>query len=177
MVEEQSTYLVNPDSDPVLIRILGRASFQNAATINQFFERMLAQGKKHFVMDFKYCTTMDSTFLGILAKAAIALRNQPSPGSLVVCRLAERNAELIHNLGLHMLLQIDPDANAGQNCCNGEAEEIPADSALSTVTPGSEIEHARLVLSAHEALVDVNPENKGKFQDVITFLKAQLNSD
>jgi len=39
----------------------------------------------------------------------------------------------------------------------------------------SQIENARLVLQAHENLVEVDASNKTKFQDVISFLKSQMD--
>ena len=66
------TYLVDAASDPVVIRIEGRASFQNSASLQQFLSEMRRQGRSRFVMDFQACTSMDSTFLGVLAGAALS---------------------------------------------------------------------------------------------------------
>ena len=45
---------------------------------------MIAQGKTRFAVDFKSCASMDSTFLGVLAGAAIQLRRLTAPGSLTL---------------------------------------------------------------------------------------------
>src|SRR5882672_6562592 len=97
-------YLVDAYSDPVVVRIEGRASFQNSACLRDFITEMLAQGKTRFVLDFLGCTSMDSTFLGVLAGAALELRKRTPPGSMVLARVGPRNLELIRNLGLHRLL-------------------------------------------------------------------------
>ncbi len=159
-------FFVDADSDPVGIRVVGRASFQNSSCLHDFVKERLQAGRTRFAMDFKECTTMDSTFLGVLAGAAIQLRKLSPPGSLVVCRLNERNLELVQNLGLHRLLTIDDGAatavsdSAGATlACNGAA---------------SELEQARLVLQAHENLVAADASNQAKFQDVLTFLKEQV---
>ena len=60
-------YLVDAYSDPVVVRIEGRASFQNSACLRDFVAAMLGQGKSRFVVDFQHCASMDSTFLGVLA--------------------------------------------------------------------------------------------------------------
>ncbi|HEY9249325.1 MAG TPA: STAS domain-containing protein, partial [Rariglobus sp.] len=98
------TFLVDATSDPVAIRIEGRASFQNSACLNDFFSELIGQGKTRFMMDFLNCTSMDSTFLGVLAGVALQLRKQTPSGSLVLCRMGARNLELVRNLGLHRLL-------------------------------------------------------------------------
>jgi len=164
----KSSFLANPSSDPVLIRIEGRASFQNSAGLRDFIQEMIRQGKKRLVIDFQNCTSMDSTFLGVLAGAGIELRKQQPPGSLVLVRLSQRNLELVRNLGLHRLLLIDDQA-------------APSDEAGQSLKPlGShvnltEVEHARLVLQAHEHLVEADADNKNKFQDVLTFLRNRIN--
>ncbi len=158
-------YLVDAYSDPVVVRIDGRASFQNSACLRDFITELTRQGKTRFVLDFMYCTSMDSTFLGVLAGAALALRKQKPAGSLVLARIGQRNLELIRNLGLHRLLTVD-------------AKDFPlnfdnCDKALHCPDRG-ELESARLVLEAHENLVAVDESNRNKFQDVLAFLKNRV---
>jgi anti-sigma B factor antagonist len=156
-------FLVDAYSDPVVVRIEGRASFLNSAGLRDFLATMSAQGKPRFVVDFKDCTSMDSTFLGVLAGAALQLRRLNPPGSLTLVRVGERNLELIRNLGLHRLATVD----AGGNLPSSPTKELDARQV-------GEIERARLVLEAHESLVAADPENASKFQDVLAFLRHQL---
>jgi anti-anti-sigma factor len=161
----KSTYYVDAYSDPLLVRIEGRASFQNSACLHDFVEEMVRQGKTRFVIDFQRCTSMDSTFLGVLAGAALALRKRNPPGSLVLTRIGARNLELVRNLGLHRLLTVD----------SGEPPAILSPQARALSCPEqSELENARLVLEAHENLVSVDESNRGKFQDVLAFLKNRI---
>ncbi len=60
---------------------------------------MIHQRKSRFVVDFLHCSSMDSTFLGVLAGAALQLRKENPPGGLTLCGLGPRNLELIRNLG------------------------------------------------------------------------------
>src|SRR5688500_17317017 len=100
-------YLVDAYSDPVVVRIDGRASFQNSTALRDFITEMIRRGKNRFVLDFQHCASMDSTFMGVLAGAAIELRKHGPDGSIVVSRVGQRNLELMRNLGLHRLLTID----------------------------------------------------------------------
>jgi anti-anti-sigma factor len=161
------TYLVDAASDPVVIRIEGRASFQNSASLQQFLAEMRRQGRMRFVMDFQACTSMDSTFLGVLAGAALDLRKGEGAGSLVLCRVGERNLELIKNLGLHRLLIVDDGSNESQLRAGGTA--------LAPQAKMNELENARLVLAAHENLVAAEEANRAKFQDVLSFLKGRVS--
>ena len=162
------TFLVDAACDPVMIRIEGRASFQNSASLRDFMAEMRRQGRLRFVMDFQNCTSMDSTFLGVLAGAALDLRKAGAAGSLVLCRVGERNLELIRNLGLHRLLTVD----------TGDGAVVPSlgTGVTALAAPGkmNELENARLVLAAHENLVAADEANRTKFQDVLAFLKGRV---
>lgn len=162
------TYLVDAYSDPVVVKIEGRASFQNSTALRDFVVEMLSRGKTRFALDFQHCSSMDSTFLGVLAGAAIELRKLPRDrsGSLVVTRVGQRNLELMRNLGLHRLLTID-----GTNIAAPGLEKCdkPLESKQCT-----EIENARMVLEAHENLVSADETNRSKFQDVLSFLRNRV---
>lgn len=164
----KSTFLVDSDSDPVLVRIEGRASFQNSGCLRDFMQEMVRQGKTRFVLDFQRCTSMDSTFLGVLAGAALELRKRTPPGSMVLARVGQRNLELLRNLGLHRLLTVD-------------AENVPPNlDRCDTVLPcadRTEIDNARLVLEAHENLVNADESNRTRFQDVLAFLKNRAGEN
>jgi anti-sigma B factor antagonist len=158
-------YLVDAYSDPVVVRIEGRASFLNSASLRDFMSQMLKSGKTRFVIDFLRCTSMDSTFLGVLAGFALELRKPDHRGSLVLTRIGQRNLELIRNLGLHKLLTVD----AAEGGVNLDARGTALSSGERT-----ELENARLVLEAHENLVSADEANRGKFQDVLVFMKNRV---
>jgi hypothetical protein len=72
----------------------------------------------------------------------------------------------MRNLGLHRLLTIDagdPAANLPQ--CDTALEAKRA----------SELESARIVLEAHENLVAADESNRGKFEDVLSFLRNRVS--
>jgi anti-anti-sigma factor len=160
------TFLVDAYADPVVVRIEGRASFANSGSLKDFVAEMIRQGKTRFVIDFAACTSMDSTFLGVLAGAALELRRQTPPGILTLARVGERNLELIRNLGLHRLAVVDAggfpmDFKGGTQALDTKAKD--------------EIESARLVLEAHENLVNADAANAAKFQDVLAFLRNRVD--
>ena len=159
------TCLVDAYSDPVVVRIDGRACFQNSACLKDFVTEMIHQGKTRFVLDFLHCTSMDSTFLGVLAGAALELKKASAGSSFVLARVGPRNLELIRNLGLHRLLTVDAgDFQMSFDKCD-TALQCP---------DRSELESARMVLEAHESLIAVDETNRGKFQDVLAFLKNRV---
>jgi len=168
-VHPEPTFLVDATCDPVLIRIEGRASFQNCASLRDFIAEIRRQDRTRFVIDFQNCTSMDSTFLGVLAGAALELRKLGPDASIVLCRVGERNLELIINLGLHRLLSID-----AENACLANNSRIPG-VALAPQGKMNELENARHVLAAHENLVVADESNRATFQDVLAFLKGRVD--
>jgi anti-sigma B factor antagonist len=160
-------FLVDAYADPVIVRITGRASFANSGGLKDFMAEMIRQGRTRCVIDFAACTSMDSTFLGVLAGAALELRRQVPPGTLLLSRVGERNLELIRNLGLHRIATVD----AGDFPMDFKGAGLALDARAK-----NEVESARLVLEAHENLVAADAGNAAKFQDVLAFLRNRLES-
>ncbi|MGJ8638353.1 MAG: STAS domain-containing protein [Opitutaceae bacterium] len=161
---QQPTFLVSAYSEPVIIKITGKANYLNCNTFREFIEKMRADGKTQFVLDFTNCKGMDSTFLGILAGTALELKKLTPPGVFVVCNLGERNNELICNLGLQNLLTIGDDLPKAEDAEFSKLDNV-------------EVSDARTVLDAHENLVKADDQNAAKFQDVISFLRNQVEQD
>lgn len=166
MPDGEATFLVNPYSDPVLVKIQGRASFLNAPPVGEFFTHMMEQGRRRFLIDFDQCSGMDSTFLGILAGVGINLLKFDPPGEMTLSRLGPRNLDLVCNLGLDRLMEIDGEAVL-------EKSDAPTDALGRSDPSKSPREQAKVVLDAHENLVKADPANKAKFQDVIAFLRNE----
>lgn len=166
----EKIFLVTPCNDPVVIKINGRASFFNVSPLRDFINQMIQKNKKQFVIDFKNCAGIDSTFMGIIAGAALELKEKTPPGKIILCRLGNRNLELINNLGLNRLMYISKEGD--------EIEELSSECKGEKLKKGnlSESEEAKMILQAHESLVAIEKSNQAKFQDVITFLKNQTES-
>ena len=156
----QPVFLVNVDSDPVRLVIQGRASYTNCAPVQQFIDKVLTAGVRTLHIDFAGCTGMDSTFLGLLAGAALNMRQRTPAGEIVVVNLSARNMELIRNLGLHKLLKV------------GEAAASPA-VPLSAADLKAGAATQETILKAHEDLMKADVGNVAKFQDVVAFLKRE----
>ncbi len=165
--KEKPAFLVDAYSDPAIVKVNGRVNFANSGPLRDFFDQVISSGCQRFVIDFRNCSGMDSTFLGILAGVALELRRKQPPGRVLLCRLGERNLELIRNLGLHRIMEVD----AGDRVVSGGTAALPAGK-----EDESQSDKARMVLEAHENLVKADEENRSKFQDVIAYLKNQVES-
>jgi len=162
-------FLVHTSGDPVVLTIVGRASYLNCAPVSQFFDKMIKAGRRRFVLDFSRCTGMDSTFLGLIAGAGMEASKATPPGVLSLIGLSPRNLELVRNLGLHRLLCVD---------CGDFQMNFSPDQSRALITPDEqELANARLILKAHENLVAADSTNLSKFEDVLAFLKTQTEKE
>ncbi len=157
---QQPTFLVSAYSNPVVVKINGKANYLNCNSFREFIETIITSGSHHIFIDFEECKGMDSTFLGILAGTALELGKLTPAGELVVGNLSERNYELICNLGLQNLLTISKNETKA-------AENFAA-------LQNQEVSDAKNILKAHENLTEADKENVSKFQDVIAFLRNQV---
>lgn len=166
--KQTPVFLVDAYAEPVLVRIEGRATFQNCAPLKEFFSQMMGTGRRAFDVDFAKCAGMDSTFLGVLVGAALRLRKLQPAGTMTLTRLGARNLELVRNLGLHRLVNVE--SGSGPSPRGSSATQHP----LQPQGRASELDNARFVLEAHENLIAADEANAAKFQDVIAFLKNRV---
>lgn len=165
MSEDAPVFLVNPYSDPVVVRVNGRANYMNSGPLRDFFSTLQEQGRSHIVIDFRNCISVDSTFLGIVAGAALELTELDPPGELKLTALGPRNMELIRNLGLHRIATVE----------DTPPEETPStdrEVALAQDKTDRE-ERTRMIVDAHQNLVQCDESNAERFQDVLTFLRKR----
>lgn len=162
-MEDNTTpvFFVEPRSDPVAIRIRGRASMYNSHLVKRFLERAIDEGKRRFAIDFSACVSLDSTFLGTIKGIAQRLQGLTPPGAIVFCRLSGRNLENVRNVGLDCLALLDCDL-AGPGAPPGEATPLEGPQV-------SRDEFKQLITQAHQVLAE-DPRAKVIFQDVNTFL-------
>ncbi len=162
-----ASILVGVTGKAVCIKVRGKGSFQNSPALKEFAREMFERGHRVFVVDLADCPVMDSTFMGTLAGLALRLRESDN-GSLLVCNVNERNADLLRNLGLNNLFTVESKADV--------ADQAGAESTLSSDGSLSRLDHAACMIEAHEALVDADPENFARFKDVLEYLKQDLRA-
>lgn len=163
-MSKTSSILVGSSKDTVWLKVDGRGTFENSQCVKEFVGRMIAKGSQQFVLDLGACELMDSTFMGMLTSVAFQLREVQS-GQLRVVRANERNFSLLESLGLDHLFQVEPEPGASA------PSALKVASAAST-TPE---EQKTAILIAHEALVEADPRNAVRFQDVIEYLRQEIS--
>jgi anti-sigma B factor antagonist len=164
--DTEPTFKVDVSSRPILVQIHGRANFLNCSPLRAFFRKMVDDGQADFLLDFSECKGMDSTFLGILAGAALDLQKISPKGSIELTSLDKRNLELVKNLGLHRIVKITENPVSKISKLSPDTENL---------TGGDQTEEQKkeMLIGAHEDLVEIDKANLEKFQDLLTFLKNE----
>ncbi|MBN1404366.1 MAG: STAS domain-containing protein [Opitutales bacterium] len=168
MPEDSPVFLVNPYADPVVVRINGRANYLNSSPMREFFAMIIAQGRKKISIDFRNCLAVDSTFLGIVAGAALELADQEPPGEMRLVALGPRNLELIRNLGLHRIVTLSDEIGDAESAAG--MQELQNDSI-------SKDDRVRMIIDAHKKLIKCDESNAERFQDVLAFMRKRSGWD
>jgi anti-anti-sigma regulatory factor len=167
MAQVSANLLVSVRDSLVLIKVAGRANFTVSVDFKRVVTELRQRGFARFLCDLSECTTMDSTFLGVLA----GLAHKPVPGptpqvvSFQLLLPNPRITEQLDNLGIAHLFEVVSDRN------------LPAGD-LQPVEPGAasqdRAELCRTSLEAHQTLMELNPANVAQFKDVAAFLAEDL---
>jgi anti-anti-sigma regulatory factor len=162
------------EDDVAYVRILGRGSFKISHSMKKFGAHAMKRGVKQFIFDMSPCVSMDSTFMGVLAGLSFRLRNQGG-GEMIMINLTSRTRGLLATLGLDQLIEPYMEGHLPESLKErfGEHDDLAALELASM----SRQETARMMLEAHEALVEVHADNLPKFQDVLSYLKEDVESE
>lgn len=157
----------------VWIRVDCKGSFKISGQLRDFVMRQVADGNFRFVVDLDRCSGMDSTFMGTLLGVSRDIAAASADGVLDVINANGRNIQLLKNLGLTSILSVD------EHCERWHEERQQIGKGL---TPCLEVSldkkaTADIMLEAHQALADAQPENKARFQDVIHYLEEDLKAN
>ncbi|MEO8205421.1 MAG: STAS domain-containing protein [Chthoniobacterales bacterium] len=163
-----SSVLVGCIEKTVWVKVNGRGSFQNSGGVKEFSRQMMNRGYRQFILDLENCELMDSTFMGTMAGIALRLR-ELGQGQVSAIHLNERNRDLLQNLGLDRIINTE----------NSENQFVQLKEAdLNQPAPAATTDTSRdLVLSAHEALVEADPQNAVRFKDVLEFLQQEAREE
>lgn len=160
------------------VRVVGRGSYQVSAALKDFGVSAVEQGAEGLVLDLRECSSMDSTFMGVIAGLAMRLRRlQGEAGRVVMLHLSAKTMGLLSTLGLDQLVdayETDEGPEALRALLGaGLAEQGQR---VSDEAPGRTLQ-LETMLAAHEDLVRAAPENLPRFKDVIEFLRGDVRRD
>ena len=144
----------------VLVALTGSGSMNNSHVIHKFVKHMAVNGMSEVCMDMQQCTGMDSTFMGTLVLMKEELGR--CGGRLFLVNLNEANHDKLEELGVVKLLDI-----AG----NMQLPEV----GFKKLEVNDSLENRmKLVLQAHESLIQANEGNREKFEVFVRELRRHF---
>ena len=162
-MNKESIYKVCATNNEVYVQIREKASYLNCAPLRSFLHQMVNEGNRVVVVDFQNCSSMDSTFLGILVGLALQLRKFQDGGNLTLLNLIGRNLETVENLGIHKIATVSSEFVSNTN----ELDELKVKSKSDKASP-------ELIYKAHKTLLDLNEKNSKIFKDVVNYLEQKV---
>lgn len=155
-------YRVHVTPDRAFVKVINKASYLNCEPLRKFFEEQSKKGQKRYVIDFKDCTSMDSTFLGILVSVALKIRGFDDEGNISLLNLRGRNLETVCNLGIHQIAEVSSDEVKDEI----QLENLALQRSESNTNYDT-------IYKAHKALMNLNEKNLKVFSDVVSYLEQK----
>lgn len=150
----------------VYVKPVGFATQRNSLGVPDFLRDMSRQGCVNVAFDLSECVAMDSTFLGVIAAAAMA----GGPGSnkaVVILNAKEEAKRELRLIGLMDLVAV-----------REEPCELPADLELAHIDfvhrPKDDLDRIRRIKDLHKRLVRLNERNKETFGSFVDMLEEEL---
>lgn len=161
-MNKETHYQVHDSPKAAVLQVLQKASYTNCEPVRNFFDTKFNAGQRSFIVDFANCTSVDSTFLGILVRLALNLRNSEDSGKLALVNLNGRNLETVRNLGIHRIAEISSHAVESLKDLESLSDNGQDDIACSET-----------IYEAHKTLMNLNEKNLRMFCDVVSFLEQE----
>lgn len=148
------------------ISLSGRANVACSVLFKNVVKHLRSENVDQIFLFLESCLLMDSTFLGVLAQQGVASSGDLSERSanIILVTPSERVLDLIENLGVLESFQVEeakPDIDFA-------FQEVPnqSDSDIREITLTS--------LEAHRTLIELNEENRARFDGVTSLLEKEL---
>jgi len=176
--DRQNNIVVGISGNRVFVKVQGKGNCQISQPFCQFSDEIIKRGFHEFIVDLADCSSMDSTFLGVLA--GVGLRLMPANGHIHLANLNPRCREVVASLGIDQLSTVDTcDLNIAASSNGGGAAASSALQTLATTQPmptdpESKARYVEMMIEAHSALMQIDPQNVPKFKDCVRFLAEDI---
>lgn len=150
------------------IEVYGAGNMNIAPVLKDICYAMINENKSTIFINLRYCRIVDSTFMGTLVNIHERFRKVGNPdGRLMLMNLNADHERLFDMVGISTLLPI-----------MHEAIDVP-DFKLKTIDicDVDREEKLRVVVEAHEKLVQLNEVNKDNFEKFLNIVKQEMHED
>ena len=143
----------------------GRVDYTLAPAIDRFVDGLCSDGRvRPFVFDLSEARLLDSTNLGLIARAADRVQAAGGGRSIIVCNNGDIE-DVLGSMGFHDIFEI---VSEHPLAARDEAHEE-----VVTGQASSQGELLRTMLEAHRTLAGLNDKDREQFKDVVSMLEAE----
>lgn len=161
---EQQVFFTR-QNNTCFFKLCGELRYSNASGLDELIEQLFEQqqlGCQQVVVDLNQATFLDSTHVGLLASLARHCQQHNLPKPTLFSTVPAVN-ELLTDLKLDLVFTI----------VQQDTRNTPALNPVSA-REKTDLEQGRMILRAHEALVELNDANRAAFLPVVELLRTQL---
>jgi len=153
----------------IYIEATGYATQSISLGLPDFLETMFHQGCTSVTFDLKGCLGMDSTFLGVIASAAMS-RHHGGERAVIVLNADEKLMRELRIIGLLPVVAVKEG-----KCEPPEGLELAQIDFVHM--PGTERERLLSVKRLHQELLKLNEANKRRFAAFVEMLEEELRQN
>jgi anti-anti-sigma regulatory factor len=168
MLQEGSIFIGQYDTT-FIFKVEGRLTQKSLWNANTAIQKCTDdQTMTDLLVDITYCTYMDSTILGILARWAISFARTHTGLPFLIGLQGNTLESTFRRMNLHTLFHVSKDSQVSEKSALLQLSQAQQQY--------SKQEYAEYLLSAHQTLTELSAENAKEFASVIQCLKAELQA-
>lgn len=151
------------DEDRDVIKLVGHVRHTMSRALDAVVEGLFSSGRAAAaVFDLSEAVNLDSTVLGLMAKAARKAREAGAPRPVIMS--PRRDVELVlASMGFNEVFDVRPE----QAYPAAELYEVPTAQTAGT-------DSAAVVLDAHRALSELSDRNRAVFEKVVAMMEKDI---
>jgi len=160
--------LVAVQDRKAFVKPIGRATFKLAPALKRFSVSVISKGCHDVHFDMSECTSLDSTFMGVLAGIAMWPLADSEKVHVTLAGLNPRTRFMLSTLGLERILTC---RNMDESMRSDFAPSRDVQEVEASADKGETLETMR---TAHQDLVRADEGNAARFCDVLTYLDQEI---
>ena len=160
----------------VLVRVHGLANMNNSHLFKDLVDALLERAYDRFFIDLADCTSIDSTFMGVLVGIPLYEPESDDNGQPLPAGEADRPCAVVLNVGDHCSQQLDSVGLGALIPIKSEEVDLPEGAVLERIEEKQfdPEQRTQLIVDAHRNLVRANDRNEQVFGSVLDSLAEEL---
>jgi len=150
------------------VEVHGPGNMNVAPILKDICYAMIAEGKRRIFVNMEHCSIVDSTFMGTLVNIHDRFKSLDVPeGDVYILNLNADNRRLFTMVGIHRIIETITDDVDIPDFKTKRIEACEVDRE----------EKLRVVVEAHEKLIEINEVNREKFEKFLDIVKREMREE